>query len=154
MLSVIFVLGFIADPIINMYLDPWSSLGWITGFGDVFEPAEALHIADEGPLNWAEHFLKGIAGLGVVGCLKVVLTSPLQFWRFRVSGGNGGRRSTGRDRINDISWLVILVGVTTTLWVGETLTVALLGTDNCTGYLQRCTCFQSSGLDGHSGACG
>jgi len=113
-----FITGFIADPIINTYLDPWSSLGGIIGFGDFFdEPAERLHLADEGPLNWAEHFLKGMAGLGVVGCLKVLLTSPLQFWRFRLNGSSSsGRRSTGRDRVNDISWLVILIGVGTTLW--------------------------------------
>lgn len=112
-----FIMGFIADPIISAYLDPWGSLGWLGGF-DTLDYASPIHPADEAPLSWSEHFFKGMAGLGVVGALKMLFTNPFGYWRsIRVGGSNTGRRTTGRDRANDLSWVIIVVGVTTTLYV-------------------------------------
>lgn len=107
LIIVVFVLGFIADPIINMYLDPWSFLTpWSTG---------PDYYYDDGidSISWYEHFAKGIASMGVLGFLKVLLASPLSY--FRIGGGRG--RNTGRDRYEQVSWIIILIGVGTFLLV-------------------------------------
>lgn len=52
--------------------------------------------------------------MGVLGFLKVLLASPLSY--FRIGGGARGR-TTGRDRYEQISWIIILVGVATFLTV-------------------------------------
>ncbi|KAF2105331.1 hypothetical protein BDV96DRAFT_509583 [Lophiotrema nucula] len=101
---VVFLLGFIADPIINMYLDPWSYLmPWSS--------SNHYYYDDEEPYTWYEHFAKGVASMGVLGFLKVILASPLSI--FRIGGGRG--RATGRDRYEQVSWLIILIGVVTFL---------------------------------------
>jgi hypothetical protein len=112
----IFIMGFVADPIINLYLDPYDS---ILG-GAIAEPI----IPDEDDLNlgWFAHLFKGVAGLGVLGFLKVMLLSPWQWWNLRQSGLlNSGRRggTAGRDRVQNLSWLVIMLGVGTFLWVSD-----------------------------------
>ncbi|KAF2839630.1 RING finger domain-containing protein [Patellaria atrata CBS 101060] len=104
----IFILGFIADPIINLYLDPYGS---IVPF---IEP-KYKNIPDPEPSTWSEHAVKGLASLGLLGFLKVFLAGP--WWHFRIGGGGGRRRATtGRDRLADVSWFVIMVGVMTFLW--------------------------------------
>jgi hypothetical protein len=109
MTTMVFILGFFADPIINIYFDPWSYLmpwsGYRAQHYDYYE--------DEEPVTWAEHFAKGFAGMGVLGFLKVIVASPFTY--FRVGGGRG--RATGRDRHEQVSWLIILVGVGTFLAV-------------------------------------
>lgn len=103
---VVFFLGFVADPIINLYLDPWSYvMPWSS--------TDHYYYEDDEPATWAEHFAKGFAGMGVLGFLKVLLASPLSY--FRIGGGRG--RTTGRDRYEQISWLIILIGVGTFLVV-------------------------------------
>lgn len=62
--------------------------------------------------------MKGFAGLGLMSMVKMLLASPLQFFRVGFGGGGGGRR-TGRDRMNDISWMVVLIGVATFLYVSQ-----------------------------------
>lgn len=56
--------------------------------------------------------------MGVLGFLKVILASPFTYFRF------GRGRNTGRDRYEQISWIIILIGVGTFLLVciGPTLT--------------------------------
>ncbi|KAJ4297872.1 hypothetical protein N0V90_005771 [Kalmusia sp. IMI 367209] len=101
----IFLLGFVADPIINMYVDPWSYLmPWRT--------SEYYYYDDDEPVTWYEHFAKGFASMGVLGFLKALLASPLQL--FRIRGGRG--RTTARDRYEQVSWIVILIGVGTFLF--------------------------------------
>lgn len=109
MTSMVFILGFFADPILNLYFDPWSTLmPWASSSrGDYFFEPE-----DE-PDSWTEHFAKGFAGMGVLGFLKVIVTSPLSY--FRIGGGRG--RATGRDRYEQVSWIIILIGVGTFLAV-------------------------------------
>ncbi|KAA8618791.1 RING finger domain containing protein [Pyrenophora tritici-repentis] len=108
LISVIFVLGFVADPIINLYLDPWSFLSpWSGVSGSDY----AYYYEDESS-TWYEHFAKGFASMGVLGFLKVLLASPLSYFRI----GSGGRgRTTGRDRYEQVSWIIILIGVGTFL---------------------------------------
>lgn len=133
----IFLLGFVADPIINMYFDPWSYL----------MPWASSRYHDYGydePASWSEHFAKGFAGMGVIGFLKVLVASPFTYFRV---GGRGraraGRAATGRDRVEQVGWVVIAIGVFTALSVsafmcstGASLTDA--------GNLQRCASMESS----------
>jgi hypothetical protein len=101
----VFVLGFIADPIINLYFDPWSFLlPWSRSDPYYYK-------VDERP-SWSEHFAKGFASMGVLGFLKVLIANPLSY-RF----GGGRTRNTGRDRYEQVSWVIILVGVGTFLMV-------------------------------------
>ena len=113
-----FALGFVADPIIGLYLDPYDTV--TTGFGSrrssLFEAPVDLKQA-----GWAQHFVKGLASLGLLGFVKVFFAlSPWQWWNLRSSGIlNSGTRggTTGRDRVANISWVVIVLGVLTFLWV-------------------------------------
>ncbi|KAJ4988741.1 E3 ubiquitin-protein ligase MARCH11 [Stagonosporopsis vannaccii] len=107
MTSMVFILGFFADPILNLYFDPWSTLmPWANSSrGYYYEP-------EDEPDSWAEHFAKGFAGMGVLGFLKVIVTSPLSYFRI---GGGGRGRATGRDRYEQVSWIIILIGVGTFL---------------------------------------
>jgi hypothetical protein len=96
----VFVLGFFADPIINLYLDPWSFLSpWS-------RPDPRYYYPDDDRSSWYEHFAKGFASMGVLGFLKVLVASPLSY--FRMGGGRG--RNTGRDRYEQVSWIIILIG--------------------------------------------
>lgn len=118
MFSTVFVFGFIADPIINLWLDPYDTITSIPteGTAGFFEAEDA---------SWAEHFIKGLASLGLLGFVQVFFAmSPWHWWNIR-SGFGGGRRArrggggTGRDRLEDISWIVVIVGVITflmTIW--------------------------------------
>lgn len=53
--------------------------------------------------------------MGVIGFLKVLLASPFAY--FRIGGGGGRGRATGRDRVEQVSWIIILIGVFTFLVV-------------------------------------
>ena len=94
--ATIFIFGFIADPIINLYLDPYDTITSIPSGG----PAP-IHFEND-DTGWTEHFLKGLASLGLLGFVKVFFAmSPWHWWNLRQSGilGGGGRRrgTTGRD---------------------------------------------------------
>ncbi|KAI4260153.1 MAG: hypothetical protein LQ352_000418 [Teloschistes flavicans] len=113
----VFVAGFVGDVIINFYLDPYwfiSSRPWAE-FGAKFEPI----ILNEDESSWGQHFLKGFAGVGLVGFVKVLFTSPWHWWNLRGSSINGGIRragTSGRDRMAGINWLVVVIGVSTFLY--------------------------------------
>lgn len=116
LLLTIFLLGFIADPIINLYVDPVDTIF----SSDLWEPtsvADAYPV--DQPTSWFEHFLKGLASLGVLSFVKVLLAlSPWQWWNLRSSGLISSRgRSTGRSRLASLSWVVVVVGVCSFLWV-------------------------------------
>lgn len=114
---VVFFLGFVADPIMGLYYDPSSFITeGLTGsaYDDVYD------FEDEGPETWVDHFLKGFASLGLISFLKVLFASP--FYWLRSSGfGTGGRRAgtTGRDRMANVSWLIVVIGVITFLVVSK-----------------------------------
>ena len=107
-LTATFALGFIADPIINVYLDPYNTIA----------TRQPLYDGDD-DVTWIEHFVKGFAGIGLLGFAKFLLTlSPWQWFNMRSSGMmGGGRAGTGRDRLQQISWLAVLLGAMTVLWV-------------------------------------
>lgn len=113
----IFALGFIADPIINLYVDPFDTIA-----GQLWDDELRDVVRKDGPTTWSEHLFKGLASLGVLSFLKVLVAlSPWQWWNLRNSGlmGGGSRRTvaTGRDRAASISWIVLAIGVGTFLWV-------------------------------------
>jgi hypothetical protein len=110
-----FVLGFVADPVINFYLDPYGS------FSSRYSREQIDPFKEEDEVSsWSEHFIKGFASLGVLGFLKVFVTSPWRWWNVRSSGFRGGRAgSTGRDRVADISWVVLIIGIGTILLVSS-----------------------------------
>jgi hypothetical protein len=100
-----FTLGYVADPIINLYLDPYDTIA---------HGSQPLLPTDE-PVTWTEHFVKGFASLGLVGFAKFLLTlSPWQMYNMRTSVGG---RTTGRDRMAQISWIAVAVGIFTFTWV-------------------------------------
>ena len=116
----LFFMGFVADPIINLYVDPYSFITTapLSKLGERMEPI----FTDDDVPTWTEHFIKGLASLGLLGFVKVLFAlSPWQWWNLRssgiMSGGSGRSGNTGRDRLANISWIVVLIGVGTFLWV-------------------------------------
>ena len=121
----VFILGFIADPIINLYLDPLDTIESYT-FSSSEETFDRTPIDLEfDESGWLEHFLKGMASLGLLGFVKVILAmSPLHWLNIRGTGlASGGRRAgtTGRDRLASVSWMVVIVGLVTFIWVRQTI---------------------------------
>ena len=112
-IAAMFFLGFVADPIINLYLDPVSTIATAGG------PTGSL-IYDDEPATWTEHFVKGLASLGLLGFAKFLLTlSPWHWFNMRgtvVVNRSGGVGGTGRDRLQGLSWFAVIVGVATFLW--------------------------------------
>ncbi|MCJ1274746.1 hypothetical protein MMC21_002544 [Puttea exsequens] len=114
----LFLMGFVADPIINLYVDPYSFITTapLSKLGERMEPI----LSDHDVPTWTEHFIKGLASLGLLGFVKVLFAlSPWQWWNLRSTGviGGGGRSgNTGRDRLANISWVVVLIGIGTFLW--------------------------------------
>lgn len=135
-----FLLGFVADPIISLYLDPYSAISTdpLSKINHKIEPV----LSDDDVPSWAEHFLKGLASLGLLGFVKFVFAlSPWQWWNLRssgiVSGGSGRGGTTGRDRMASLSWVMIILGVATFLWVSiqnthSFLRVSLIQCRGCT----------------------
>jgi hypothetical protein len=111
MVFALFMLGFVADPIINLWIDPTSAvMGFVKG---EFEELEEIlnYIPDDEPNTWFVHFSKGLLSLGLVGFVKILISlGPLHWWNVRVGGGRRGR---GRDRLENISWVLVAVGVAT-----------------------------------------
>ena len=140
-----FIMGFVADPIINIYLDPYSFLSSasIKNLGTKLEP---LLTDDEVP-TWTEHFIKGLASLGLLSFVKFIFAlSPWQWWNLRSSGimNSSGRAGTnGRDRLASISWIMVLVGVGTFLWVSHDIRGFQIIHSPCAGSIQRSSCLES-----------
>ncbi|GAM85156.1 hypothetical protein ANO11243_031600 [Dothideomycetidae sp. 11243] len=112
-LLVVFLLGYVADPIINIILgtqsvvsDPWS------------DPM-SLYEDDDEIDGWTQHFLKGIASLGLLGAAKYVMNMNFLanlVFRSRGIGNFGGTAPTGRNRLRGIGWAAVVVGILTFLW--------------------------------------
>ena len=117
MIVIMFILGFIADPIINLYVDPYDTL---VGKEDVWRGIE-VNEADDTFTGWSLHFMKGLVSMGLVGFLKTALMNPFQWWNLRGSGWMTGRMNTsttttGRDRAVNISWIAVVIGVTSAFY--------------------------------------
>lgn len=148
----LFILGFVADPIINLYVDPYSALASPSSLKTKIEPV----LTDDDAVTWTEHFIKGLASLGLLGFVKVLFAlSPWQWWNIRSSGIiNAGGRSgnTGRDRLAGISWIVVAIGIGTFIWVCpcilKFLAVQIDMFHATIGSLQRRSCLESSNSGG------
>ncbi|OIW27397.1 hypothetical protein CONLIGDRAFT_682454 [Coniochaeta ligniaria NRRL 30616] len=108
----VFVLGFVADPIINLWIDPVGTVA--DSIADVIHDVEGLAPTyDDEPFTWAGHFMKGVLSLGLLGFLKTFLgMGPFYWFRWGTNFG-GGRRNTGRDRAQQINWAFIVIGIIT-----------------------------------------
>ncbi|KAI1626508.1 hypothetical protein EDD37DRAFT_608068 [Exophiala viscosa] len=111
MAVVMFFLGFIADPIINFYTEPYDTF---LGREDVWREVD-LNESKGRLSSWAQHFMKGLVSMGVLSFLRTMILNPFQWWNFRNTGmitsRVGGRTATGRDRAVNVSWIVIVMGV-------------------------------------------
>jgi len=91
LLLIVWGLGFVSGPILVTYLV------------DMPENLE-LPVPRGG---WAEHFLRGLASLGLLGFAKVMyIVGPSTWLNLRASGTVGGRGRIGR-----LTWVVIALGV-------------------------------------------
>ncbi|TVY73576.1 hypothetical protein LSUE1_G004081 [Lachnellula suecica] len=125
MFATVFLLGFVADPIINMYFEPAATITSVATGGGIGQ----LDFEDEleGYADWVIHFMKGLTSIGVLGFVKVMWAmSPLSYWHMRqggvLFGGGGGQRVgrvrvgvNGRDRAENTFWLIVIVGIVTFL---------------------------------------
>lgn len=122
MVLALFILGFVADPIINIWVDPAGAVsdvmrGGLDGFEEILE-----YIPDEEANTWFMHFSKGLVSLGLVGLVKVFLGfGPLHWINLR---GGGGRRGRGRDRLENVSWVLVFIGVATFIGVCTSVSTA------------------------------
>ncbi|KAL2257883.1 hypothetical protein VTK26DRAFT_9054 [Humicola hyalothermophila] len=110
MLVTVFLLGFVADPIINFWLDPFGSIaGGLTEV--LLEPEyEDVELDDDEPASWSFHFLKGFLSLGLLGFLKTMFAmSPWNWIHVRIGGRR--RRGIGRDRLESINWALVIIGI-------------------------------------------
>ncbi|UKZ96163.1 uncharacterized protein TrAFT101_010963 [Trichoderma asperellum] len=115
----IFFLGFLADPLINLWVDPVGTISETVT--SVVTDIEALQEPDwEPPTTWVEHFTKGFFSLGLVGIFKSMLAvSPWHWWNLRSMTGR--RQEGGRARVENISILFVIIGAFTALmgiWKG------------------------------------
>ncbi|KAF4976163.1 hypothetical protein FZEAL_7141 [Fusarium zealandicum] len=113
----IFALGFIADPLFDLWSDPIGTIG--DTVTNVVTDIEGLRQPPpEEPASWIEHFIKGFFSLGIVGLFKTMFTvSPFQWWNIRSAGmtGGGRRQGTGRGRVENINLIFVLIGAFTFL---------------------------------------
>ncbi|KOS19153.1 E3 ubiquitin-protein ligase MARCH4 [Escovopsis weberi] len=109
----IFFLGFLADPVINLWLDPVGTLA--DTVSTVAADLDALPVAADldDPVTWRDHFLKGFLSLGLVGLVKSGVT--LFPWSLNRHLTGGRRQGTGRARVENIHVVFILIGVVTAL---------------------------------------
>lgn len=111
MLVIMFLLGFVADPILNLYADPYET---IVGHEDVWQ---TVTVNDpRGSLSgWAQHFTKGMVSMGLLSFLRTMILNPFQWWNLRntgfVASRVSGRSATGRDRAINISWIAVAMGI-------------------------------------------
>ncbi|KAK4122941.1 hypothetical protein N657DRAFT_575330 [Parathielavia appendiculata] len=104
----IFFLGFVADPIINFWVDPFGSLA--ETMMDLDLDYDGPVLADTEPGSWSAHFVKGFLSLGLLGFLKTMFVMSPWNW-FNVRFGTGGRRR--RNRMEQINWALVAIGVVT-----------------------------------------
>lgn len=108
MIYLMFVLGFVADPIINIYMDPYESL---MGYESIWDELEVRSAKQSALSAWTQHFAKGFISMGLVGFLKTLLLNPFHWINLRWGSGLSSRASTGRDRAVNISWIALVIGI-------------------------------------------
>jgi hypothetical protein len=135
----LFFLGFAADPLISLWVDPVGSI--TDAITDVFTDIEGLAPAttrDE-PWSLTSHFSKGFLSLGVLGFVKTLLASPVYWIRWGL-GGFGTRRRRGRERIDDISLYYVIIGLFAFMAVSAAVLdhSSFCHLTNDTGHLEYC----------------
>ncbi|KAH9908130.1 hypothetical protein F4778DRAFT_464596 [Xylariomycetidae sp. FL2044] len=122
LLVTVFLLGFVADPILSLWLDPVGTItDTVSSSSSIYED-EYFDVDFDPDEGWLEHFLKGIFSLGLLGFVKAIFAmSPWQWWNLRTSGvvGGGGvgrRGGTGRQRMENINIILVVIGVFTFLY--------------------------------------
>lgn len=113
-LFLVFIFGYIADPIINLYIDPYSA----TSSSRLWTPINVSDIGEQS--SWLQHFYKGLASLGVLSFARVLfMANPWHWYNLRNSGlahGTARPGATGQERVANISWVVLVIGVMTFLY--------------------------------------
>lgn len=127
-LLTVFLLGFMGDRILDLWLDPAGTIYEVFG-GETddwdrdldLDGGLGIPVPEIDEDGWGFHFLKGLFSLGLVGFVKAFLAmSPFQWWNLRttgVIGGGGRRRGTGRDRLEDVNLTLVIIGAVTFFWV-------------------------------------
>ncbi|EWC47670.1 hypothetical protein DRE_03290 [Drechslerella stenobrocha 248] len=123
-LVTVYLLGFVADPIINLYVNPWYavdggtfsfSVNGFTVYGPTMRgrgaPPVALVAGPQEKVGLLEHMARGMSALGLIGFAKVLVFS--HNWIRYIFGGAPGvaQRQNGRDRVGQLSWIIIIWGV-------------------------------------------
>ena len=116
MLTIMFFLGFVADPIINLYVDPYDT---IVGNERYWNEVD-VNDANDTISGWTLHFMKGLISMGLVGFLKTALFNPFNFLNLRGTGFVSSRRSgmstTSRDRAVNVSWIAVAIGISSAFY--------------------------------------
>lgn len=109
MFVLMFVLGFVADPILHLYIDPYDAL---LGDQNMWEEVE-VQTATGAVSSWTQHLAKGFISMGLVGFLKTMLLNPWNWLNLRHYLGMAGTRTTatGRERVNNIGWVAVVIGI-------------------------------------------
>jgi hypothetical protein len=111
----VFVLGFVADPILDFWFDPMGALS--DTVSSVITDIEAMEESYYETTTWREHFVKGFFSLGLVGFLKSMLAvSPLNWFNIRTGGYGSRRAGTGRGRMDNTTLIYVVIGAATFLW--------------------------------------
>ena len=118
MVIIMFWLGFVADPIINLYVDPYDTL---VGNEPYWTEVDVVSRSSSFS-GWSLHFTKGLISMGLVGFLKTAFLNPFNFLNIRGTGFVSTRRSgsgtgtTGRERAVNVSWIAVAIGITSAFY--------------------------------------
>jgi hypothetical protein len=116
MILFMFLLGFVADPIINLYVDPYDT---IVGNEPYWSEVDVM-TRSSSISGWSLHFTKGMISMGLVGFIKTMLLNPFNYLNIRQTGFAGTRRAgaatTGRDRAVNVSWIAVVIGITSAFY--------------------------------------
>ncbi|KAK5453402.1 hypothetical protein LTS15_006587 [Exophiala xenobiotica] len=127
MVFIMFFLGFVADPILNFYTDPYETL---LGHEELWQEV-TVNESEDTMSGWLLHFTKGLVSMGVLSFLRTMILNPFQWWNLRntgfVSSRVSGRAPTGRNRAVNISWIVIVMGVFSAAWLFYQWVQAIIG---------------------------
>lgn len=114
----VFVLGYVADPILSLWTDPLGTIvdtvsssdsSWSSYDQYAYEPVDDM--LREFSRSWYGHFAKGFFSLGIIGFLKTMVAASPFYW---INLGIGGRRRR-RGRMEDVNLLFVILGVVTFL---------------------------------------
>lgn len=114
--SAIFLLGWIADPILDLWFDPVGTISeTVTSVVKDVEARDPIYQSP--PTTWDEQFLKGFLSLGIIGFFKTVfILTPWDWLNLRGTGMlRGGRRGGGRARMDNTHVVMVVVGAITFL---------------------------------------